>query len=145
MGKIERTAQFGHYVNGPCLEIKCRDFKPTHDHQTVALKKNSSGWHLLTTTAFCLTKCEIDIASYIDDCIPFVLAEVCESQSLASVFFRIVRVYQDVSMDIRGCLQMLIRIDSPDKRVSPAFHLYSLIFYWLAAARSRNPRHEHCP
>ncbi|KAJ6117970.1 hypothetical protein N7523_005721 [Penicillium sp. IBT 18751x] len=104
-GNDKRSAHLGHYAKGPRLEVLCCDFEPTYKHQTRALKKDSAGWHSLITTAFCLGGGKVDIASYIDDCIPFVLNEVCESQSLASVFFRIVRVYQDTPL-IRECLRL---------------------------------------
>lgn len=94
--KLQTAAQFQHYPDGPTLNVTCCGFIPTYEHQVRALKKDASGWHSITTTAYCLQDNKIDISSYINDCITYSLDEVCESTSPVSVFFRIARVYKEV-------------------------------------------------
>lgn len=143
-GDIQLYAQFHHYFNGPSLQAICCDFAPTWDHQTRALKKDSSGWHSIHTTAFCLEDRNIDIKSYVYACTPHVLNEVCESESRVSVFFRVARLYQDVRHLPLDPISPLTALAPFDKRLSRTFHLSSLTIHWLAAARPRDTGYGNC-
>lgn len=134
-GNIQLPAQFQHYDDGPSLQVICCDFTPTLKHQTRALKKDSSGWHSMHTTAFCLEDGNFEITPYVHQCIPHVLNEVCESESRVSVFFRVARVYQDVRHLLPDPVSPLTALAPSYKRLPRAFHLSSLTSYWVAGAR----------
>lgn len=95
-GDNEVEAEFQHYPNGPLLRVSCRGFRSTFDQQIHALKKDSFGWHLALTTAFCLKDCKIDIASYVDACVPHVLEEACQSERPVAMLFQVILDYQNV-------------------------------------------------
>lgn len=144
-GYLQLPAQLRHYIHGPSLQVICCDFTPTWNHQTRALKKDSSGWHSMHTTAFCLEDRTMDIKSYVYACTPHVLSEACESESRVSVFFRLARLYQDVSRLLPDLVSLLTALAPSNKRLSRAFHLSSLTIHWLAAARPRDTGHGNCP
>src|ERR1700709_2130059 len=48
-----RTVELKHYPGGPVLLVDCCRFYPTVHYQTRAVWKNSSGWYIAQTTAFC--------------------------------------------------------------------------------------------
>jgi hypothetical protein len=93
----ERTAELKHYPDGPFLLVDCCEFRKTKYYQTRALRKNSSGWHAVKTTAFCLMDPEIDISRYNRDCTRYAIREACERGDIVSPFFKLACSYSDVS------------------------------------------------
>lgn len=92
-----RTVRLRHYDNGPFLEVDYTQFDPTDKYQINVLTKNSSGWHIAKTSAYCLTDTSIDMSEYTKECIEYALREACESLQLESSFFQITSYYRDVS------------------------------------------------
>jgi hypothetical protein len=93
----KRTAELKHYPGGPVLLVDCCEFRETKYYQTRALRKNSSGWHAVKTTAFCLMDPEIDISGYNRDCTRYAIREACERRDIVSPFFKLACSYSDVS------------------------------------------------
>jgi hypothetical protein len=71
-----KTAQLGHYYNGPTLVVECCEFL-ADEIQILVLRKNRSGCHWMPTTPYCLTNPEIDISSYLQECVGFAIYEEC--------------------------------------------------------------------
>lgn len=92
----KRAIELVHYTKGPTLRVICSEFVPTYDHQVRALKKDGSGWHSATTTAFCLAN-EVDIASHVKASVHLALDEARNSEHAASLLFKLVWFYRDVS------------------------------------------------
>ena len=60
-------------------------------HRVHALMKDGSGWHLVTTTAFCLAD-EADIDSRVKVSVHLVLEEARNSEHAASFVFKVAPV-----------------------------------------------------
>lgn len=86
-----------HYPNGPTLNVECCKFIATDKNHIHVLQQNSSGWHSQQTTAYCLTNSEMDISSYVQNCIRFSLDEACRRKHPVAVFFQLARRYREVS------------------------------------------------
>ena len=82
----QKTAQLGHYPNGPTLNVECCEFL-ADEIQILVLWKNRSGCHWMPTTPYCLTNPEIDISSYIQECVGFAIDEECRDQQRPVSFF----------------------------------------------------------
>jgi hypothetical protein len=95
--KKKRKAELRHYPDGPFLLVECGEFRDTEYYQTRALRKNSSGWHAVKTTAFCLIDTEMDISGYNRDCTGYAIREACERGDIVSPFFKLACSYSDVS------------------------------------------------
>ena len=93
----QRTAELKHYPDGPFLLVNCRKFRPTEHYQTRALRKDSSGWHAVKTTPFCLMNAEMDISGYVRDCTRCAIDEACKRGDIVSPFFILARTYRNVS------------------------------------------------
>lgn len=128
----QSTAEFRHYAHGPSLLVVCCQFQPTYRHQVRALKKDSSGWHSVITTAYCLKDRKIDIGSYINKCIPYALDEICESTSPVSIFFRIARVHGDVRIAFARFDLLLTSLAPSHTRLPRALYLSTSPFHRLA-------------
>lgn len=96
--KDQKVAQLQHYLNGPTLEVACCEFTPTQSYQIHALRKNSSGWHSTKTTAYCVANSNIDISSYVGECVGFAMDEACQSLHPVSFFFQLARYYSEVNI-----------------------------------------------
>ena len=92
-----RTAELKHYPHGPFLLVACRKFRPTEHYQTRALRKDSSGWHAVQTTPYCLINAEIDISAYVRACTGAAIDEACKRGDLVSSFFILAHTYRNVS------------------------------------------------
>ena len=92
-----RTAELGHYADGPFLLVECCNFFVTHHYQRETVRKDAAGSHVVKTTAFCLADSRINIESYVQDCIDFAIKEACERQDIVSTFFRIACSYRNVN------------------------------------------------
>lgn len=139
----EAAASFRHYPQGPTLKVTCCTFKPIYKFQVQALKKDSSGWHSIPTTAYCLRDCKVDISPYINECIPFALDEVCESESHVYVFFRIARVFQEVRHLYPSFGLTLTASESPCTRLSRTLYLSTPTFHWVAIPWRWNSGYEN--
>lgn len=128
----QSTAEFRHYANGPSLRVVCCQLQPTYRHQIRTLKKDSSGWHSVITTAYCLRDRKIDIGPYVNGCIPHALDEICESASPVSIFFRIARVHGDVRNTLAGFDLLLISLAPSHTGLSRTIYLSTSPFYRLA-------------
>ncbi|SMY30114.1 unnamed protein product [Zymoseptoria tritici ST99CH_1A5] len=100
-----RTVRLRHYDDGPFLEVDCTQFDPTDKYQINVLTKNSSGWHMAETSAYCLTDTSIDVSEYTKECIEYALREACESSQLESGFFQITSYHRDVAV-VQDCLHL---------------------------------------
>lgn len=94
---LPTTVGLRHFSNGPILNVECYKFLPTHQNQTRALKQNSSDWHYMETTAYCVTNFQVDISSYIQGCVEFALREACAFQGPVVFFFQLASLYKEVS------------------------------------------------
>jgi len=102
------TARLSHYSNGPALEVECCEFSANNENQIRVVRKTSSGWHWLKTSAYCLMDPDIDISSYIKGCIPLAVNEACRRQGAIGYFFNLACSYYDVSILSRFPGHMLI-------------------------------------
>lgn len=91
------TVGLRQYPDGPTLDVECYEFLATHQNQTRVLQQNSSGWPPAETTAYCLTNTKVDISSYVQGCVKFALSEACALRYSVTFFFRLARLYKDVS------------------------------------------------
>ena len=91
-----KMARLSHYPNGPALDVECCEFFATNENQIRVVRKTSSGWHWLKTSAYCLTEPSVDISSYVQDCVPFAIEETCRGQEVVGFFFNLSRSFQDV-------------------------------------------------
>lgn len=86
-----------HFSYGPILNVECYKFLSTHQNQTCVLKQNSSGWHYMETTAYCVKNVKVNISSYIQGCVESALREACASKRPVALFFQLASLYKDVS------------------------------------------------
>jgi hypothetical protein len=93
----QRTAELKHYPDGPFLLVDCCKFHPTEHYQTRALRKDSSGWHAVKTTPFCLMNAKMDISGYVQDCTRYAIDEACKREDIISPFFMLACTYREVS------------------------------------------------
>lgn len=92
-----RTVELKHYPDGPFLLVDYCKFRPTEHYQTRALQKDSSSWHAVTTTPFCLMNAKIDISGYVRGCTRYAIDEACKRGDIVSPFFILARTYRKVS------------------------------------------------
>jgi hypothetical protein len=85
-----------HYADGPLLWIQCSQFTPTNKNQVNVLRQDQSGWHCTETTAYCLKGAQVDIVSYIQQCMHLSLHEACHSRNPISFFFKATGPYTNV-------------------------------------------------
>jgi hypothetical protein len=81
-----------HYQNGPVLNVKCLQFEkdPDKHYQYHALRKNWTGWHMLETTAYCLQKSpDIEICSYVQECVEVAMGQASSDGTPASLFIQL--------------------------------------------------------
>lgn len=90
------TVGLQYFSHGPTLNVKCYKFLPTYQNQTRILKQNSSGQHYVKTTAYCMTNFQVNILSYIQDCVKSVLREACTFQGPITFFFQLALLYKEV-------------------------------------------------
>ena len=91
------TVGLQYFLHGPTLNIECYKFLPTHQNQTRDLKQNSSGWHYVETTAYCMKNVKVNILSYIQGCVESALREAYASKRPVAFFFQLALLYKDVS------------------------------------------------
>lgn len=108
-----RTAQLRHYSKGPTFKVTSRQFTPNSGHQVHVSKMNSSGWHTVQTTAYAISV-KVEIASYVNDCVDYAIAEAGTEAGLSAGFLNIATYFRDNTL-IEDCLEMytalrLIRI-----------------------------------
>ena len=82
-----RMAQFGHYPNGPTLNVECCEFLPTDITQISVVRKNLSGWNWMFTTAYCMTNPQIDISPYLQKFSIFSMDEASRRPRYPTSFF----------------------------------------------------------
>lgn len=91
-----RTAQLRHYSKGPTFKVTSRQFTPNSGHQVHVSKMNSSGWHTVQTTAYAISV-KVEIASYVNDCVDYAIAEAGTEAGLSAGFLNIATYFRDVS------------------------------------------------
>ena len=109
------TVDLRQFLDGPTLNVECYEFLATHQNQTRVLQQNSSGWHPVDSTAYCLTNTKVDISSYVQGYVKFALREACVLRSPVAFFFRLAQFYKDVSnLSICKSRANLLRLRSSD-------------------------------
>ncbi|PCD22223.1 hypothetical protein AU210_016014 [Fusarium oxysporum f. sp. radicis-cucumerinum] len=99
-----------HYQNGPVLNVKCLQFEkdPDKHYQYHALRKNWTGWHMLETTAYCLQKSpDIEIRSYVQECVEVAMGQASSDGTPASLFIQLGLDQQGNHPLIKHCLELL--------------------------------------
>lgn len=97
------TVDLRHYPNGPILSVECYEFLPIYRNQTRVFHQNSSGWHSVGTTAYCLANSKVDVSSYVQGCVRFALREACGLRRPVAFFFRLAQLYTHVSRFLSIC------------------------------------------
>ncbi|KAI8648151.1 hypothetical protein NCS56_01547300 [Fusarium sp. Ph1] len=72
-----------HYPNGPSITVTCQEFRPTFENQTLAVRKDTRGWHKVKTTAYSLVKTPA-LYDYVYGCLPSALGQVRAEDDSAS-------------------------------------------------------------
>ena len=91
------TTELQQYADGPILTVECCEFVPENKNQIYVLEKNSSGWHSVKTIPYCLTDPTMDISLYIHDSVRSTIDKASRLLTPVSLFFRLARMYTDVS------------------------------------------------
>lgn len=85
-----------HYPDRSTVHVECHRFISTHHNQTCVLHQNSSGWHHVSTTPYCVKNPYVDMISYVQECVGNVVGEVCARTDSVGFFFQLARLYKDV-------------------------------------------------
>ncbi len=97
-GLSPQTVELRHYLNGPTLKVECCKFLVTNKNQVQVLQQNSSGWHAVETTAYCLTNSNLNIRLYVQNCVNLSLYEACRRRHPIAIFFELARSCRQVSI-----------------------------------------------
>lgn len=111
-GEGNKTVDLCHYAPGPILSVQCCQFLPTEPFQTRILRKDSSGWHWVGTTAYCLAE-KINLSPYIRECVTNALEEACSRTGPAAFFFQMAKDFRSVSsynLSPGTCFWLLVNV-----------------------------------
>ncbi|KAI8648873.1 5'-deoxynucleotidase [Fusarium sp. Ph1] len=93
-----------HYPDGPSITVTCQEFRPTFENQTLAVRKDTRGWHKKRTTAYSLVNTPA-LYDYVCGCLPFALGQARAENHPASWLVQLAATFSSDPV-VYKCLAM---------------------------------------